>query len=373
MLAVTIKKDDMGRGVGQTATIAEKRSSMPILSNILLEAEGDELKLTATDMEITFQGSYPAQVETPGRLTVPARKLNEVVRLLGGEEISLKEGDNLTLHLAAGNFNTQMYGLSPDDFPQTAVPENIQFIEVEGRALADAIDKTIYAVAADETRYNLAGVYFEKVEYEGNLCLRLVSTDGHRLNLADFGADPAIAGLELPKGVLVSKKGLAELRKMADQNETVKLGMAQGSVVAKTATSMLVMRLLEGRFPDYHQVVPKDSDKPVVVDRKELSEALRRIATMSSDDYRAVKFTLAPGSLTMSSVAPDVGTAEEKIAAEYEGEAMESGFNPRYYIDALGTLASERVKLSFGEPMTPVILTGAEDPGYLGVIMTMKV
>lgn len=372
MLSLSIKKDDIARGVAQTAAIAEKKASLPLLANVLMEAEGDELKLTATDMEITFQGSYPAQVETPGRLTVPAKKFNEVVRLLGAGDVTLKEEDGFALNLKAGNFRTQMKGLSPEDFPKTDDPGNAQFIEVDGHALAGAIDRTIYAVAADETRYNLAGLFFEKVEYEGELSLRIVTTDGHRLNIATFPCAGA-ANLELPQGVLLSKKGTAELKKLADGADTLQLAMARGSLLAKAPKSVLAMRLLEGRFPDYNQVIPKDSPRIVTVDRKAMLDALKRIAAMSTEDYRAVKFTLAPGALKMSSEAQDIGTAEEHLDAEYDGDGLESGFNPRYYIDALGTLASEKVRLYFNEPMTPVMITGAEDPGYTGIVMTMKV
>ncbi len=373
MLELKIKKDDLARGVGQTSAIAEKRSSMPILSNILLDAENGELKLTATDMEISFQGSFPAEIVTPGRLTVPAKKLNEVVRLLAADEVSLREADNFTLGLAAGQFSTQMYGLSPADFPQMPPVDDLGYIDIEGPALAAVIDKTIFSVAMEETRYNLSGVYVEKVEdEEGRTVLRFVSTDGHRLNLAGLAA-PNLAELELPKGVLISKKGVSELRRLADGSETIKLGVTANSLVARTAASVLVMRLLDGRFPDYNLVIPKNNDKHLGAGRKELLEALKRIATMSSDDYKAVKFKMEPGLLTISSMTPELGKAEESLAVEYEGSALESGFNPRFFIEVLTALASEKIRISFHEASNPALITAAEDPGYNGVIMSMKI
>jgi DNA polymerase-3 subunit beta len=372
MLALKIKKDDLARGVGQTSAIAEKRSSMPILSNILMEADGGELKLTATDMEITFQGAYPAEVSVPGRLTAPAKKFNEVVRLLNAEEVSLSEADNFSLNLVAGQFSTQMYGLSPADFPRMPAVDTMQFVDIEGPALAGAIDKTIFSVAMEETRYNLSGIYVEKVEFEGALSLRFVSTDGHRLNMAGFSA-PELPNLELVRGVLVSKKGMVELKRMAEASEIVKLGVAQNSLAAKNASSVLVMRLLDGRFPDYSLVLPKGNDKIMLAGRKELLEALKRIATMSSDDYKAVKFHLDGGRLTISSMTPDLGKAEESLAVEYDQAAIESGFNPRFFIEALSALVSEKVRVSLSESNTPALLTAAEDPGYTGVIMSMKI
>lgn len=372
MLALKIKKDDLARGVGQTSAIAEKRSSMPILSNILMEAEGGILKLSATDMEISFQGSYPAEVEISGKLTVPAKKLNEVVRLLNADEVSLQETDNFSLMLSAGQFSTQMYGLSPADFPQMPAVSDVRYVAVPGAALAGAIDKTIYSVATEETRYNLSGVYIEKVEVEGETSLRFVSTDGHRLNISGLMA-PGLADLELIKGVLVSKKGLSELRRMAESAEELQVGFVSNSLVAKTETALLVMRLLDGRFPDYNMVLPKDNDKHLLAGRKELLDALKRIATMSSDDYKSVKFKMEEGLLTISSMTPDLGKAEESLAIEYDGASLEAGFNPRFFIEALSSLESEKVKISFHEASNPALITGAEDPGYRGVVMSMKI
>jgi len=372
MLALKIKKEDLAKGVGQTSAIAEKRSSMPILSNILMEAIAGELKLTATDMEISFQGVYPAEVAEPGRLTVTAKKLNEVVRLLPADEINLRETANLSLELTAGQFSTQMYGLSPADFPQMPPVDDIQYIEANGQELTGAIDKTIFSVAVEETRYNLSGVFMEKIEYEGSPCLRFVSTDGHRLNMASV-SPPNLADLELPKGILISKKGLGELRRLADSVEKIQLGVTVNSLVARTPTAILSMRLLDGRFPDYHLVLPKDNDKHLRAGRKELLDTLKRISIMSSDDYKAVKFKIEPGRLTISSMTPELGKAEESLAVEYDGPMLESGFNPRFFIEALAPLVSDKIKISLFDAEKPALLTAAEDPGYYGVIMSMKV
>lgn len=372
MLALKIKKEDLAKGVGQTSAIAEKRSSMPILSNILMDATEGELKLAATDMEISFQGVYPAEVAEPGRLTVTAKKLNEVVRLLADDEIDLRETPNFSLELSAGQFSTQMYGLSPADFPQIPVADDIQYIEINSPELVGAIDKTIFSVAVEETRYNLSGVFMEKIEYEGSPCLRFVSTDGHRLNMASV-SPPDLAELELPKGILISKKGLGELRRMADGVDKIQLGVTVNSLVARTPTAILCMRLLDGRFPDYHLVLPKENDKHFRAGRKDLLEALKRISIMSSDDYKAVKFKIEPGRLTIFSMTPELGKAEESLTIEYDGPVLESGYNPRFFIEALGALASETVKVSLFDAEKPALLTAAEDPGYCGVIMSMKV
>jgi DNA polymerase-3 subunit beta len=373
MLALKINKDDLARGVGQTSAIADKRSALPLLSNILLEAETGRLQLTATDMEISFQGSYPAEVASPGRLTVPAKTLNDLVRNMSGDEVRLSEDGNFTLLLSAGRFNATIFGASPDDFPSMPPVDDLPFLEVAGRDLQGVIDRTIYSVAKDDTRYNLSGVYLEKVEYEGRPNLRLVSTDSYRLNLAGLYT-PDLSKLDLPKGVLAPSKGLGEMRKLAEGAETVRLGFSGDSLVARGQNAVLVMRLQDGRFPDYKLMLPKDNHRHLLVDRKDLLEALKHVDIMcAGGEYKVVKLALTPGRLVISAVNPNRGQAEESLEAEYEGEPLEIGLNPRYCIEALTPLASEKVRLSFHEAANPVLLTAAEDPGYSGVLMAMKI
>ncbi|MDR2725698.1 MAG: DNA polymerase III subunit beta [Candidatus Adiutrix sp.] len=373
MLALKIKKDELARGVGQTSAIADKRSALPLLSNILLEADEGRLRLTATDMEISFQGTYPAEVVTPGRLTVPARTFNDLVRNMPAEEVKLAEDANFVLLLSAGRYNDTILGASPDDFPAMPPVDDIPFLDLAGRDLQGVIDRTIYSVAKDETRYNLSGIYMEKVEYEGRPNLRLVSTDGHRLNLAGLYT-PDLAKLELPKGVLAPSKGLGELRKLTEGAETVRLGFSGESLVARSQNAVLVMRLQDGRFPDYNLVLPKDNHRHLLADRRELLEALKHVEIMcAGGEYKVVKLALTAGRLVISTVNPNRGQAEAALEAEYEGEPLEIGLNPRYCLEALGPLDSEKVRLSFLEASNPVLLTAAEDPGYSGVIMSMKI
>jgi len=373
MLELRIKKDELARGVGQTSAIADKRSALPLLSNILLEAEDGRLRLTATDMEISFQGSYQAEVVTPGRLTVPARIFNELVRNLSADEVKLAEDANFTLLLSAGRFNDTIFGTGPEDFPQMPPVDDIPFLDLAARDLQGVIDRTIYSVAKDETRYNLSGIYLEKVEYEGRPNLRLVSTDGHRLNLAGLYT-PDLARLDLPKGVLAPSKGLGEVRKLTEGAETVRLGFSGESLVARSQNAVLVMRLQDGRFPDYNLVLPKDNNRHLLVDRKDLLETLKHVDIMcAGGEYKVVKLTLAAGRLVISAVNPSRGQSEVSLEAEYDGEPLEIGLNPRYCMEALAPLASEKVRLSFQEAANPVLLTAAEDPGYSGVIMSMKI
>jgi DNA polymerase-3 subunit beta len=372
MLELKLKKEELLKGVSQTQSIAEKRSSMPILSNVLLEVQDDRLAITATDLEVTFRGTYEAEIINPGRVTVPARKFYEIVRVLGDEEFSLKETENHSLILTGGRSTYQLHGLSPEDFPPMPDYSEVTFVDIEASTLEQMIEKTIYSIAQEETRYNLAGVFFEKAETETDAVMRMVSTDGHRLSLME-SPHPNLGGLNLPQGVIISRKGVNEMRKLAEETETIQLGFTSNSAVVKGNQVVMVMRLLEGRFPDYNLVIPKKNDKEMTLGRKEFLEMLKRVSVMSSDDYKGVKFSIAPKELTVSAVNPDLGEAKESQPVQYEGPEIEIGFNPRYFIEALSSLKSDVLNITLLDGSNPCQVTADEDKGYIGVIMPMKI
>ena len=372
MLELKLKKEELLKGMSQTQSIAEKRSSMPILSNVLMEVQDNRLAITATDLEITFRGQYEAEIVQEGRMTVPAKKFYEIARVIGDETVTLKEEENFILKVKGVRSNYELHGMSAEDFPPMPNYEEVKFAELPAESIRDMIEKTIYSTAMEETRYNLAGVYFERGEKSGKNVLRLASTDGHRLSLVEREFD-GLETLELEKGVIISRKGVNELKKLADEGGNVKLGFTPNSAVVQGANTVLVMRLLEGRFPDYNLVVPKKNDKVFTLGRKDFLEMLRRVSVMSSDDYKGVKFSLSPKELVLSAVNPDLGQAQDSMPVEYEGEELSIGFNPRYFIEALGSLKSEQVRVALQDSGNPCLIKAPEDPGYLGVIMPMKI
>jgi len=368
MLELRIKKEELLKGVSQTQSIAEKRSSMPILSNILLEVRDSRLAITATDLEISFRGFYEAEVQNEGRLTVPARKFYEIVRGMVDEDLVLKETKQSGLNLIGSRANYQLLGLPPDDFPPMPDYEQVDYMEMSSELMVDMIDKTIFSVSLEETRYNLAGVFLEKYEKENKSFLRMVSTDGHRLSLVEKESVEA-RQMTLEKGVIISRKGLNEMRKMAESEKSLKMGFSTNSAVARGEDGILVMRLLEGRFPDYQLVIPKKIDKTMKASRKEFLEMLRRISVISP----SVLFTLSPKELQLSAVNPDLGEAKETLPVEYEGDQLEMGFNPRYFIEAGSALKSEVITIGFQAVGNPCVVSSPEDSGFTGVIMPIKI
>ncbi len=368
MLEVKMKKEELLKGVSQTQSIAEKRSSMPILSNVLLEVIDGRVAITATDLEISFRGTYEAEVIGDGRLTVPARKLYEIVRGMADEDLVLKETDNYGLTLSGSRSNFQLHGLSPEDFPPMPDYEEVTYVEADADLILDMVEKTIYSVSVEETRYNLAGVFMEKSDVEGRKVLRMVSTDGHRLSLIEKEI-PESGSLNLDKGVIISRKGVTEFRKLAEEGGTLKLGFSSNSAVVRRDNTVMVMRLLEGRFPDYNLVIPKKNTKVMKVGRKDFMEMLRRVSIMGA----GVVFSISPKELKLTAVNPELGEAHETMPVEYEDEQMEIGFNPRYFIEAASALNSDLLTISFDQPGNPCVLTAEEDSGFIGVIMPVKI
>jgi len=371
MLEFKVTRDELLKGVSKTQSIAEKRSSMPILSNILIDAQGDQLLITATDLEISFKGTFAADVVQPGKLTVPARKLYEIIHEMSDETLNIKELDNFNLEVTGARSNYQLHGLSAEDFPPMPDYEAVTFMEISADTLREMIEKTIYSISTEETRYNLSGVCVERIPDEGAPKLRFVSTDGHRLSLMDSPV-PGLDKLGMSGRVIISRKGLMEMRKLADEGDGLQLGFTENSAVIIQDTSVLVIRLLEGRFPDYTMVIPKENTAMMTLNRKAFLDSMRRISVMLSDRYKGARFDIEAKNLTLTVINPDVGEATENLPVEYSGEEISVGFNVKYFIEILSPLKADAVQVLLKDAKSPCLVRSEEDRGFLGVIMPMN-
>ncbi len=370
-MELTVRKEDISKGLSKSQSVVEKRTSMPILSNVLLDAEGDKITIIATDLETSFVGSYPARVSKPGRLTVPARKLYEIVKELPGDEVYFKEKENSYLYLSAGRANYDLVAISADDFPELPQVEGIPELTFEGEVLSEMIEKTIFSISQEETRFNLAGLYVQKRVKDEGPRLRFVSTDGHRLSLVDR----EVGGLEefnLEEGVIIPRKGVAEMRKLAEEGGELTLGLNQSFAVVLKDEVRLILRLQEGSFPDYEVVIPKVVKRRATVKRQAFSEVLRRMAIMASDRFQGVRLDFKDGLLEVVSQNPELGEAREALEMDYEGEGFQAGFNARYFLDLCAAMRSEEIVLGFMDEQNPCMVTGEGDPGFLSVVMPMR-
>jgi DNA polymerase-3 subunit beta len=373
-MKLSIAKAELLKGLGRIQAIVEKRNSMPILANVLLEATGNEeegsLRFSATDLEVGIRGSHPAKVSEAGDLTVAAKKLFEIVRELPDEDVQLEATPNAYLDVRCERSHFTLAGTAAEEYPTLPAFAPDSTVSVEPLVLSGMIDRTMYSASMDETRYNLNGVYLEVQEESGKL--RMVATDGHRLALVDRELECNLS--ELASGVIIPRKGLQELKRLLDESnaEPVELAFEGNSGLARRGDVTLVMRLIEGEFPNYQQVIPSDPGQQVILATDRLIQALRRVVLLSSERSRAVKFELSEGRLMISSNNPDLGDASDELDIDYAGEPISIGFNARYLLDALGASGSKEIRLSCSSDLSPATVVPTNDEETLAVVMPMR-
>src|SRR5713101_3672397 len=360
--------------------IVERRNTVPILGHVLLEPDGTSLRLAATDLEVGIRTEIPCRIDKKGSVTLNARKLFEIVREVEGGEVSFKSLDNDWVELKCGRAKFKMMGLDPRSFP--AMPSQAQAkpqgdaarravkgdLTIATRVLATMIDKTIFAVSPDEARYNLGGVL---VEAASTGVARMVATDGHRLSMIEREAE----GFEMQGNALIPRKGLAELRKLLDQEgeEQVQLMLDGQLAWLKRGATEVSMRLVEGEFPDYRGVIPKQSKYKIAVKRDLLFAAIKRAAIFSSERYHGVKFSLSAGTLTVSSTSPETGEASESLDVDFKNEEFAIGFNAAYVQQALGVIPQGAdVELGLSDDVSPGGIRTDADQQYTCVVMPMR-
>ncbi|TCR07232.1 DNA polymerase III subunit beta [Neorhizobium sp. JUb45] len=346
-------RTELARVVGAVGKVIESRTTIPILSNILLEAEGDRLRLTGTDLDIQATASAEATIAEPGRVTVSAKLLGDIVRKAGADDISLDLKDG-RLTVKSGRSRFTLETLPASDYPDLAVGTYSAEFEIDLAALFAPVS---FAISTEETRYYLNGAFFHSEEGARSVA---VATDGHRLARNRGPELPAFAGIIVPrKTVGLLPKGSA------------KVSVSDTKIRIESAGFLMVSKLIDGTFPDYRRVIPQNNDKTIVVDRDEMMRASDRVVTVSSERGRAVKLSVAPGSIALAARS-DAGAAEDEVAAEYSGEPFVIGFNSQYVRDLFNVLPAGPVTINAADGGSPAIITGGLD-GWDGVLMPMRV
>ncbi len=374
-MKLSITKSEFLRGLGRIQSIVEKRNSMPILANTLIEAPeiGKEAKLhlAATDLEVGVRSQHAAEVTEAGGLTVSAKKLFEIVRELADEKIELEATANSYLEIRCNRSRFTLAGTASEEYPTLPEFSPDKTVPIPAAILSAMIERTMYAASVDETRYNLNGVYLEVLGDSG--AIRLVATDGHRLACVDREIDGDSSALA--SGVIIPRKGLGELKRLVDEDdaEEIELAFANNSGLARKGDVSLVMRLIEGEFPNYNQVIPKDLTRSLILPTDEFVHAVRRVALLSSERSRAVKLELDEGQLVISSSNPDLGDAREELDVDYAGDALAIGFNAKYLLDAIGALQLKEIRFAFQDELSPSRIKPPDDEKSLAVVMPMRI
>lgn len=363
------------RALAHVQSVVERRNTIPILANVMLAVRDGKLTLTATDMEIAVVEDAPAECSRAGACTAPAATLYEIVRKLpDGVEVELEHaGGEAQLALRAGRFATSLVVLPVDDFPSMNAGSLPHHFSLLAAGLRGLVDRTRFAISTEETRYYLNGIYLHVAESEGLRVLRAVATDGHRLARVE---EPLPEGAGAMPGVIIPRKTVTELRKLLDEyTGSVEVGLSDTRIQFHFGPVMLTSKLIDGTFPEYERVIPRDNDKVLRVGKKDFSDAVGRVAAISSERSRPVKLSLARNLLVLSAASPDQGTATEELDEErvrYDAGPIEIGFQARYLNDITDQIA-EQVEFRFSDHSAPTVVRDAADASALYVLMPMRV
>jgi DNA polymerase-3 subunit beta len=397
---LSINRETLLKGVGRTLGVVDRRGTMPILANFLLQTDENRVIISATDLEVSFRGFYPAEVQEHGALTVQAHYFFNLIKELPGETLDLTGTENSNLKIQVGDARYQLHGLPADQFPPVPEITDQEMVQVESGMVKEMIEKTIFSVSADDLQYHLSSIYWERVgiprhgptpdppleegeegeqgvDLEVDYWLRLISTDGHRLTLierplAESGQFP------MDKGILIPRKGMAEVIRFLAEEEKVSLGLGKQSLALKADDRYLFIRLLmDKKFPDYRRIIPESFAYRFAINRRVLLDTIRRIALLSTERFKGVILKLMPDHLEVTFNNPEVGEGREVVGLFMEqGDAaqlpMEIGFNARYFLEPLNAMAADMVILELNEKDRPCRLVDQTDPHYFSIIMPMS-
>jgi DNA polymerase III subunit beta len=368
---------ELSRALALAQGVVQRKNTMPILSHVMVDASagrdgGGKLTLSATDLDVGVRTERACEVTSPGSVTIPARALADMVRELPGPDVTLKRLPNQHVEVKSGRTRARLMALSADEFPTLPAYHEASFVSLDATLLLNMVDKTVYAASQDETRYNLNGVLFEPASTDDGP-LTMVATDGHRLVRIERTFEGSHK-FNLKSPVILPRKGLGELRRILGEGDdkTVELGFKDNHAVVRRGSTLLGMRLVDGQFPDYKQVIPKLSDKIVRVARQDFVDSLKRVSVLAQDRMQPVKLVLGKDQLVVTCTNPDAGEISDDVPVEYAGQSIEVAFNARYLLEALNSLEDKNVLLKLMDNLSPGLLVGVDEPRHLCVVMPMR-
>jgi DNA polymerase III subunit beta len=359
------ERDVLLDGLSKAVPLTEKKSSLPILSHILVNSTESDLILTATDLTVGLQTRHPCMSKEPGIVALPCRKLFEIVKELSPGSVSVELTEEGRVRLASGYGVFQLASMDAADYPAWVAFDEVETVSIQAEKLLYLIDKTIFASSNDEARFNLNAVLFEQQEEK----IKLVATDGHRLAMIDEDL-----GMSLPsKRVVVSKRSLLELKRTLETLKgEISLGFEPKNMIIRTDRLMMTVRLTEGDYPDYRQVIPSPSDKKLTADRVQMLQSLRRVSILTSERNKGITVEIVPGQMILTAIHPDLGTAKDVVEVAYEGEEMSLIVNVFYLMESLAAVDSPSVSLEFHAEGEPIIVTPDPAKNYFNLVMPMR-
>ncbi|MGD2246413.1 MAG: DNA polymerase III subunit beta [Candidatus Aminicenantes bacterium] len=360
------KKKDISSELQLLQGIVEKRNTMPILANILVNVKEKEIELIGTDLEVGLKTHFPAKIQETGSITLSGKKVFEIVKSLPeGKEVTFQENDDLTMQITSGDSEFKVLCLPKEDYPQIPEPKFEKKIVFPLEKFQEMIDRVYFAIT-QEQRYYLSGALLIVKDNS----MELVSTDGHRLAYTANTMKDLKVGNEIR--AIVAKKTLSELRKFED--ESVEFDLDESNLFFKVEQRTLISRIIEGKFPDFEAVIPKDNPNTITVSREEITEAVRRVSLFSTERSKGIKFFIEKNEMRLFSSNPEMGEARDKVSIDYKGDKLEIGFNSQYILDFLSTVKSDNIQIEFKDSNSSVLMKPEmeEEVKYKYVLMPMK-
>lgn len=369
-MKLEIEKKDLLNMIGRTQNIIEKRNTMPVLVNILLEATDNTLRVFATDLEVSLTDFIQTKVLQSGKVAVSAKSFFDIAKELHDGPIQLVKKENNWLEIKQGKYTSKIVGISADEYPIFPPYSGSNFFKIDSEVLKEMIDKTIFSVSTDETRYYLNGVYFEN---KGDNSYSMVATDGHRLSLIQKKVQ-AGKGLNQGQGVIIPRKGLNEIRKMLDNVQgELEIAIDGSQLIVKHQNTVLMIRLIEGKYPNYNQFIPQKAMQKVMVDRELFLSSLKRVSLLANQKSKAITLTLNDGKMEISSNNPELGDAKEEIEVQYQGKEIKIGFNAKYITDVLNSIHHDQIDFEVNDQLSPGLLKPHNDSSHTCVVMPMRI
>ena len=374
-LSINVSKEDFLPALNSLQSITGKKGTMAILANVLIQTQDNFIELIATDLEVGIKKNVAAEIVSPGALTLPAKILYEIVRESGSDNISIEEKDKNWARIKAGTSMYNLAGTSSEEYPNFPEYSEDSLVTLPCDFIKELIDKTIFSAAQErESNYTLTGILFEKEEKEEKSYLRMVSSDGHRLSIMEKELDEESSNIVIDKNTLIPRKGVSEIKKVCDGQKNMALGVDKKQLVIKTQNSLMIVRLMNGEFPDYQSIVNVIEKSNVIeIDRSSFLESLKRTNLFTEDTFNAIQLTIDEKKLILTSHNMDFGNAKDEITINYSGEPMDLGFNCRYFIDTLQVMRSDSIKAYVNSDQSPCFIEGEDDQGFISIIMPMKI
>lgn len=368
-MKIKIQKNELLNIIGRTQNIVEKRNTMPVLVNVLLEAEKNKLTVFATDLEVSLTDSVICEIQEEGKVAVSAKSLFDITKELADGFIQLIKKENNWLEIKQGKYVSKIVGISADDYPVFPSVNSQTFIKVKAQTLKEMIDKTIYSVSTDETRYHLNGVYFELSKN----VLKMVATDGHRLSLIEKKVPSTQAQFE--QGVIIPRKGLVEIRKIIEtmKDEEIEVSIEGSQFILKKDTTTLLIRLIEGKYPDYQKFIPQKLSQKMVVNKEMFLSSLKRVSLLANQKSKAILLNFMNDKLEISSNNPELGDAKEELEINFKGKDAKIGYNAKYIQDVLTNISEENIDFEFNDQLSPGLIRPHDDSTYTCVVMPMRI